>query len=134
MFSFITIGTNDLFKSGKFYDEILKPLDIIKVLTTNRYIGYAKKNNLDFIHRGKLDLIEFYLMSPFNQKKANNGNGTMITFKAKTNEKVNEFHQIALNNGGANEGLPGPRDGQHYYAYIRDFDGNKICAFSKSKI
>ena len=29
-----------------------------------------------------------------------------------------------------NEGLPGPRHGEHYYAYINDLDGNKICAFS----
>ena len=50
----------------------------------------------------------------------------MIVFEAKTKEKVNEFHQIALSNGAINEGLPGPRHGEHYYAYIRDPDGNKI--------
>ena len=77
-----------------------------------------QKINIDLLHQGKLDLIEFYLKSPANLQKANNGNGTMIAFKAKTNEIVNEFHQIALNNGWANEGLPGPRDNQHYYAYI----------------
>ena len=52
-------------------------------------------------------------------------------------EKVNEFHQIALSKGATNEGLPGPRHDENYYAYIRDLDGNKICAFasiSKTKI
>ena len=50
----------------------------------------------------------------------------------KTAEKVNVFHQIALNNGGTNEGLPGPRHGENCYAYIRDIDGNKICAFAST--
>ena len=35
---------------------------------------------------------------------------------------------IGLKNGGTNEGLPGIRSGD-YYAYIRDLDGNKICAY-----
>ena len=46
--------------------------------------------------RVKLELIEFYLMTPYNQKIATNGNGTMIVFDAKTKEKVNKFYQIAL--------------------------------------
>ena len=134
MFSFITIGTNNLFKSSKFYDELLKPLGIVKVVIEDRYIGYAKKNNLELIDQGKLELIEFYLMKPYNQKIATNGNGTMIVFDAKTVEKVNEFHQIALSNGGTNEGLPGPRHGENCYAYIRDIDGNKICAFASTSV
>ena len=132
MFAFITIGTNDLYKSSKFYDELLKPLGIFKTITSDRYIGYAKKNILESIEQGKPELIEFYLMSPFNQKQAKNGNGTMIAFEAKTIQKVNEFYQIALKNGGTDEGSPGPRHGEDYYAYIRDIDGNKICAFAST--
>ena len=56
----------------------------------------------------------------------------MIVFDAKTKEKVNEFYQIALRYGATNEGLPGLRNGEHYYAYIRDFKGNKICAFASN--
>ena len=47
---------------------------------------------------------------------------------------VNKFHAIGLENGGLDEGTPGPRHGDDYYAYIRDLDGNKICAYTKSKI
>jgi len=129
MFAFITIGTNDLLKSSKFYDELLKPLGIFKTLTSDKYIGYAKKESIE---QGKPELIEFYLITPFNQKQATNGNGTMIAFDAKTTQKVNEFHQIALKNGGTDEGFPGPRHGEDYYAYIRDIDGNKICAFAST--
>ena len=129
MFAFITIGTNDLSKSGTFYDKLLKPLSIIRAETEVRYIGYCKIDNVNFVNEGRSELIEFYLMSPYNQKTATNGNGTMIVFNVKNKELVNEFYNIALNNGGISEGSPGPRHGEHYYAYIRDFDGNKICAF-----
>ena len=130
MFAFITIGTNDLTKSSYFYDEILKPLGILKVLITNRYIGYCKKENLLLVEQGKSELIQFYLMRPYDNKIATYGNGTMIVFDAKTRNKVNQFHKIALDNGGLNEGSPGTRHDEFYYAYIRDLDGNKICAFS----
>ena len=129
MFAFITIGTNDLSKSGTFYDKLLKPLSIIRVETEDRYIGYCKIDNVNFVNEGRSELIEFYLMSPYNQKTATNGNGTMIVFNVKNKELVNDFYNIALNNGGISEGSPGPRHGEHYYAYIRDLDGNKICAF-----
>ena len=48
MFAFITLGTNNLEKSSKFYDEILKILDIIRVDQDETYVGYAKKktNNI----------------------------------------------------------------------------------------
>jgi len=129
MFAFITIGTNNLSQSGKFYDKLLKPLSILRVETEDRYIGYCKINNLNFVNAGKSELIEFYLMKPFNQKTATNGNGTMIVFNAENTEQVDEFYNIALNNEGTSEGPPGPRHEEHYYAYIRDIDGNKICAF-----
>ena len=129
MFAFITIGTNNLSKSGEFYDKILKSLSIVRVETEDRYIGYCKIDNLSLVNEGKSELIEFFLMSPFDQKTATNGNGTMIVFKAKNKKLINEFYNIALNNGATSEGSPGPRHEEHYYAYIRDLDNNKICVF-----
>ena len=46
---------------------------------------------------------------------------------------VDDFHASALKNGGVNEGLPGLRSDGNYYAYIRDPEGNKICAKCNSK-
>jgi predicted lactoylglutathione lyase len=74
----------------------------------------------------------------------------MIAFSAKSRAIVDRFHEIGLQNGGRDEGAPGPRppdaprdepvddepvddepvdDEQVYYAYVRDLDGNKICVF-----
>ena len=125
MLAFVTIGTNDLKSSAKFYDEILLPLDIVQVDSDERYVGYA---NINYPEEIKL-----YIMKPYNKQRASIGNGTMITFLADSKKIVDQFHAIGLEKGGTNEGLPGPRHGTDYYAYIRDLDGNKICAFTKSE-
>lgn len=123
MIGFVMIGTNDLEKTSSFYDIVLSELEIIKNITTDRYVGYSKKNNLK-----KIDL---YITKPHNKKKANNGNGTMVALLAKSKEQVDNFHAVAIKNGALNEGLPGlrPSDSNSYYSYIRDFDGNKICVY-----
>ena len=123
MFAFITIGTNNLKKSSAFYSKILKPLKIKKVLSHHRYFGYAKKETPK--------KIELYLIRPHNKKQATIGNGTMITFKANSKKNVNEFYKIGISLGAKDEGMPGPRHGKDYYAYLRDLDGNKICVFKK---
>ena len=56
----------------------------------------------------------------------------MISFDAETQEKVIEIHKKALELGAINEGNPGPRHGENYYAYFRDLDGNKICVFAEN--
>ena len=121
MFSFITIGTNNLKNSKIFYDELLQSINIKNVLETDRYIGYAKNSSLN--------KVEFYLMLPHNKKTATFGNGTMITFDIISKKDVDMFYNLALKLGATDEGLPGPRHEEHYYAYFRDLDGNKICAF-----
>ena len=120
MIGFVMIGTNDLETSSKFYDATLFPLGIVNILNTERYIGYAKKNNQN---------ITLYITKPFNKEAATNGNGTMIALLAESRAMVDKFHSTALENGGVNEGLPGLRHDNNYYAYIRDLDGNKICAY-----
>jgi predicted lactoylglutathione lyase len=124
MIAFVTIGTNDLKSSAKFYDEILLPFDIVQVDSDERYVGYANMNYPEEI--------ELYIMKPYNKEPASIGNGTMIAFLANSKKIVDQFHTIGLKNGGIDEGSPGPRHGTDYYAYIRDLDGNKICAYSNT--
>ena len=126
MIGFVMIGTNNLKESSKFYDVILSPLGIIKVDSGERNIGYANKDNPE--------TIKFYITKPQNKEPATNGNGTMIALKTDSRANVDKFHTIALEKGGVNEGLPGPRHDNNYYAYIRDAYGNKICAYTNSKI
>ena len=53
----------------------------------------------------------------------------MITFSVDTNEKVISFYDLTLSLGATDEGLPGPRHDEHYYADFRDLNGNKICSY-----
>ena len=128
MIGFVMIGANDLEMSTIFYDIVFNELDIVKTFTGKRYNGYSKKNSPENI--------QLYITLPQNKKIATHGNGTMIALLAKNRDQVNRFHSIALKNGATNEGLPGyrPSDSKNYYAYIRDMNGNKICAYCTSDI
>ena len=118
------VGTNDIESANKFYDIVLGTLNLTKAYEDTKCIGYAKDT--------ALEEIEFYITKPANKETASFGNGTQISFYADNKIKVDKFHEVALKAGGKNEGLPGlrPQNGNVYYAYIRDLDGNKICAYT----
>ena len=81
--------------------------------------------------KGAKDSIELYVTIPFDQQPATAGNGTMIALAAPTIQALEDFHEVGLQNGGTHEGAPVPREEGNLtcYAYIQDFDGNKICVF-----
>ena len=122
MIGFVMVGTNNLDKAINFYDTLLNTIELQRVVTNEKYAGYASKN--------KTDEVEFYVTNPVNQEKANFGNGTQISFLVKSKDLVNNFYNTGLKLGGKDEGAPGIKSGD-YYCYIRDLDGNKVCAFSK---
>ena len=70
---------------------------------------------------------------PANGEPHTMSNGFTQGFAAKTFAEVDAFHAAGLANGGTCEGPPGVREnapGKAYGAYLRDPDGNKICAFA----
>ena len=115
--------TNDLDQAARFYDVLLDPLGLVQVARVETYAAYAPK--------AAKDAIEFYVTMPFDQGPATPGNGTMIALAAPTMQALEQFHRLGLQNGGSDEGAPGPREegSAICYAYIHDADGNKICAF-----
>ena len=122
MIGFVMVGTNNLDKATKFYDTLLDVIELERVVTNEKYIGYASKE--------KSDEIEFYVTNPVNKEKATFGNGTQISFLINSKDSVNNFYNVGIKLGGKDEGAPGIRSGD-YYCYFRDLDGNKICAFTK---
>ena len=122
MIGFVMVGTNNLDKATKFYDTLLNIIELQRVVTNEKYAGYASKE--------KPDEVEFYVTKPVNKEKATFGNGTQISFLVKSKDLVNNFYNTGIKLGGKDEGAPGIRSGD-YYCYFRDLDENKICAFSK---
>ena len=123
MFSHITFGTNDLERALQFYDAILEPLGIVRLLSLPEH-GFAA-----YGHPGERP--GFFVCLPFNEKEATAGNGTHAAFLASSREAVDSFHARGLALGATDEGAPGPRPHyhEHYYgAYLRDQDGNKLQA------
>ena len=121
------VGTNSLDKAIIFYDEVLKILNLQRKDTDEICAGYCQKDGDGSI--------EFYVTKPANKKTATFGNGTQVSFIVSSREIVDKFHEVALKAGGTSEGSGGerPEGSGVYYSYIRDLDGNKICAFTNNK-
>ena len=127
MIGYVMVGTNNLDKAIIFYDEVLKIINLTRKDTDEVCAGYTQNN-------GDAS-IEFYVTKPANKKTATFGNGTQVSFLVSSREIVDKFHEIALKAGGTSEGSGGerPEGSGVYYSYIRDLDGNKICAFTNNK-
>ena len=127
MIGYVMVGTNNLDQSIKFYDELLGVLDLERTEKDEVCAGYSQKNS-----NGK---IEFYVTKPFNKEKATVGNGCQISFQTSSRELVDKFHVVGIMLGGARDGSGGerPEGSGVYYSYIRDLDGNKICAFTNNQ-
>ena len=119
MIGYVTIGTNDLPRAMKFYDELLAPLGIQRIMDFGR--GYAWGSGMD-----KPGLA---VMIPFDGKAAAPGNGTMSAIVVDSKDKVDSTYALALKLGGTDEGPAGPRGPGFYAGYFRDLDGNKLNVF-----
>jgi catechol 2,3-dioxygenase-like lactoylglutathione lyase family enzyme len=126
MIGYVMVGTNNLDQSIKFYDELLKILNLERTEKDDVCAGYSQKGG-----GGK---VEFYVTKPVNKEKATIGNGSQISFLTNSRSIVDKFHEIGLKLGGTSEGSGGerPEGSGVYYSYIRDLDGNKICAFTNN--
>jgi catechol 2,3-dioxygenase-like lactoylglutathione lyase family enzyme len=133
MFTYVCLGSNDIERSARFYDAVLKPLGLQRCDTSGEpnwdgWIGWGVYEN------GGAKEVALWLCPPFNGATATPGNGTMIALQASTWAAVDAFHVTALANGGASEGAPGLRpqyNADFYATYVRDPDGNKLAAVSR---
>ena len=77
----------------------------------------------------------FSVTTPINGQPATAGNGATIGFAANSPEQVDAWHAAGLAAGGSScEDPPGVREGsvgRLYLAYLRDPDGNKLCALHR---
>jgi predicted lactoylglutathione lyase len=79
----------------------------------------------------------FCVAEPIDGEPATCANGATIGFKCSSPEQAKEFHDVAVASGGTSiEDPPGLRTstlGSLYLAYVRDPDGNKLCALYRPR-
>jgi catechol 2,3-dioxygenase-like lactoylglutathione lyase family enzyme len=120
MFSHVMLGSNDIARSKAFYDATFATFG-----GPEGFIDPAGR--LVYPHNGGI----FILSVPINGEPACGANGGTIGF-AMTPDQADAWHDAGVASGGTScEDPPGPREGSPYYlAYLRDPDGNKLCALN----
>ena len=123
MFSHIMVGTNDLDRAKVFYDNLLGTLGVKPAWVDGHRIFYRTSTGV------------FSVSKPINGQPATFANGGTIGFTSTSPEQVDAWHATGLAGGGTTcEDPPGIRDsaaGKFYLAYLRDLDGNKLCALHR---
>jgi catechol 2,3-dioxygenase-like lactoylglutathione lyase family enzyme len=116
----ISIAISDLPRSAAFYEPVLAPLGLAKLVDRSpATIGFGKKYP------------EFWLNARDDLSPQPETTGIHICLRAPSDDAVREFYAAALAHGGKTAGDPGPRQAAfttYFGAFIFDPDGNKIEA------
>ncbi|GAB2681594.1 VOC family protein [Aliiglaciecola sp. 3_MG-2023] len=124
MLGYVTLGTNDLAKSGKFYDSLFETIGGSRFMEQPGYFIAWKRADTES---------SLGVTVPFDGESATVGNGVMVALAMESPKQVNAFYNAALELGATCEGKPGfrPEDANKgfYAGYFRDLDGNKLNAF-----
>jgi catechol 2,3-dioxygenase-like lactoylglutathione lyase family enzyme len=124
MFSHVMVGSNDIDRSKKFYDALFGAVGGKPGIKD-------AKGRLIYMHNGGLLLVS----KPIDGKPATHSNGGTIGFAMGSTEEADAWHKAGVANGGMSiEDPPGIRQGgagPMYLAYLRDPDGNKLCAMRR---
>lgn len=118
MINYVTLGVSDIEKSASFYESLLEDFGVKRLVNMDRikYIGKSMKEPM------------IAVCIPWDEKAPSPGNGNMFSIAPGNKQKVDKMHEKALSLGATCDGAPGQRvPGKFYAAYVRDFDGNKIC-------
>ncbi len=124
MFSHVTVGSNDLERSRKFYDALFGAVGAKPGF-------HDEKGRLVYMHSGAI----FIVTPPIDGGPATHANGGTVGFAMTGAEQADAWHKAGVENGGTTcEDAPGVRPsgfGELYLAYLRDPDGNKLCALHR---
>jgi catechol 2,3-dioxygenase-like lactoylglutathione lyase family enzyme len=120
MFSHVMVGSNDLDRSQRFYDALF-----------GKEARVDPKGRLSYSRNGAV----FMVSKPIDGQPASHANGGTVGFLFDSPEEIDAWHQAGIEAGGTSiEDPPGVRQGSFgplYLAYLRDPDGNKLCALHR---
>jgi catechol 2,3-dioxygenase-like lactoylglutathione lyase family enzyme len=119
MIDHVSVAVSDLERAAQFYQLILAPLGLSRLVTRPATVGFGKSYP------------EFWINLRAGLSPVSSGSGVHICLRAKSAGEVDAFHAAALQAGGGSDGAPGlrPHDRVRYYAaFVIDPDGNRIEA------
>jgi catechol 2,3-dioxygenase-like lactoylglutathione lyase family enzyme len=119
MIDHISVAVRDLARAARFYEAVLAPLGLARLVTRPATIGFGKNYS------------ELWINLRADMSAIDEGSGVHIALRAKSTGDVDAFHAAALAAGGRCDGPPGirPHDRVKYYAaFVIDPDGNRIEA------
>ena len=124
MYSHNMVGSNDIARSKKFYDAVFQAVGGKEAIQDD-------KGRLIYMHDGGI----FLVTPPIDGQPATAGNGCTLGFAMTGPAQADTWHAAGVAAGGtAIEDPPGVREGGMgalYLAYLRDPDGNKLCALHR---
>ena len=124
MYSHNMVGSNDMAKSKTFYDSVFKAIGGKEAVQDD-------KGRLIYMHNNGV----FLVTPPIDGQPATIGNGSTIGFAMENPAQADAWHAAGVAAGGSSiEDAPGVRQGgmgSMYLAYLRDPDGNKLCALHR---
>jgi len=114
------VGSNDVERSQTFYDAVFGAIGAKP--------GRRDEKGVNYAYKGALLMVR----PPLNGEAATHANGATIGLSIDSPEQVDAWHAAGVSSGGTSvEDPPGIRQGTFgplYLAYLRDPDGNKLCA------
>jgi predicted lactoylglutathione lyase len=119
MIGYVTLGTNDIARAGRYYDDLLSVIGARRTMETEKFIAWGNDPKAPML----------FVIKPADGGQATIGNGVMIALAAANKEQVHALYDKALSLGSKCEGPAGPRGEGFYAGYFRDADGNTLCAF-----
>ncbi len=119
MIGYVTLGSNDIEKAAKFYDELLGEMGAKRMMESETFIAWTTDMSKPAIS----------VIKPNDGAEASVGNGTMVAIACDKPETVDKLYNKAIELGAKDEGPAGPRGDQFYAGYFRDPDGNKLNFF-----
>src|SRR5947208_9798014 len=123
MIDHASLGVTDLRRSRTFYDAVLRPLGLVRI------VDFGGDRGSDYGAAPASFGVEFAITKEADQVFP--AKGSHLCFRSPSRQAVDVFHAAALGAGGRNDGAPGLRPHYHadyYGAFVLDPDGHRIEA------
>jgi catechol 2,3-dioxygenase-like lactoylglutathione lyase family enzyme len=122
MIDHVSLGVRDLERSRRFYDAVLRPLGIVRI------VDFQQRGSDYGAMAGSLGVEFTVTLEPSDSLVSR---GMHVCFRAPDRAAVRAFHAAAVLSGGRSDGEPGLRPQYHpdyFSAFAIDPDGHRVEA------